>query len=585
MPALADSNGDTNIPPVFSWTAWQAVAVILLFCVALCISLFLPTLEDEIFFLMLNGRAGYDDWQSLSTFPQCNHILAVPVPFTLLPGRALSWAMHFIISDPYALRMSGITILLSWIAYMAWFLKQCIIPSEPWLIILAGILGFISLGTLPFAMALARPETGMALAVTLYVSVPFLVDKYPAPARWIIWLSSLLFILVTSWFLSAHPKAIFYAPLLLMSAIYACKWHKAVGGALTALTVFACYQTAGFILSRLSCPDSAEIKPYLESLAVSPFLLFTNSPLFWKNIALNLMHTVYYLLEIILPLQGGWLPGHRQDFFHTNITAMGPIYSVIWLTTLILIVVVILRSLTGVAASIIVAARTAVREHSCNASLFFILPCLLAAAFAQCALQTEMLFYNFSLIWITLLLGGVITLAYLSENYTRWDRIEDKLRRGYKILLLAAFVNLCYLLLTYIPATLTLLQEPAPNGLVMKGPLLDQQSGVGSQHYGETRRHILDAAQMCHIPLDRSGHHVALDQYSYLPLKDTYQPLRIGFRFFHEFNDPQKFFAFLRKWQSSGLITPCFELPEKIRPFAKETEGVCCLSREQITPP
>jgi hypothetical protein len=279
------------ICPGFSSTNWLACAVVALFGVALCVSLFLPAYVDDVLYLILDSRAGYDGWQFISSAPQCDNFIT-PIPPTLLPGRAWAWAIHTMISDWYTLRTVSLIILFSWIAFTAWALKRCIFPAQPWLYILAGIAGFTALGTLPFALVLGRPEIAMIFAITWYVFLPFLIVRYPSPPRWITFVASLLFLLVTSWFLGVHSKALFYVPLALVSGTYVCRWNKILGILAVAFTLIASYQAWNLEQVRMVCPGSEFMRQYGATLVLAPGMFFTNkSGVLWQAF-INVVNTL-----------------------------------------------------------------------------------------------------------------------------------------------------------------------------------------------------------------------------------------------------------------------------------------------------
>ena len=161
------------------WLSWLAVIIIALYGVTLLSEFFAPVLWDDIWFPVMNSRAGFDGWYAMNTYPQCGGTFLTAIPLTLLPGRAISWLAHVITGNFFTMRASSIVILLAWISYAVWFLRTLFLPNAPGLLVAAGVIAFAGLGTLPYAMLMSRPERGMIFVVTFYASLPFIIRKYP----------------------------------------------------------------------------------------------------------------------------------------------------------------------------------------------------------------------------------------------------------------------------------------------------------------------------------------------------------------------------------------------------------------------
>jgi len=573
-----------------SWIPLLAIIVISLFCCVLCVGVFIPAYIDDILYLMANARAGYDGWQSISVYPQCSADFAMAIPLTLLPGRAWLWVVHLLISDFYSLRLTTLFVFVFWVAYTAWFIKRCLFPAQAWPDIVAGVIGSVAIGTLPFALLLGRPETPMIFAVTFFTSIPFIVQAYPRLQWRVIAGVALVFFLIASWFLSLHAKALFYIPVLIVSALYLCRWHKAIGLLLTAITAITCWQAVSYWHFRLACPDSAATRYTMDPGVALPSLFFEHNALFWEQFLTNLSHSDLYLLEIILPYGKRWLPDFMQlaDFGALPswvFTAFIALHTCLWAIVTLFLVITVLGLFFYMATGLYTIVRDIIARHG-RIRFDLLLPlCLLGACVAQCGFQQAgKIFYNTSLVWVTLVLFCVALAGYLSKYTDYWNTRARGIGKSCTFLMIAAATSLFALLFTYVPATLLMLRGPGPDGLTQimeNGRIHNRGGAIAEQGFGETRKHVLSAARLCHIPTDSSGRHLVVNHFTYFPLKDTYQPL-LSLALFHEYKDPQKLFAFLRQRQSAGIVTLCSSLPEKIRPIAKESDGVCCISREQI---
>jgi len=261
------------------------------------------------------------------------------------------------------------------------------------------------------------------------------------------------------------------------------------------------------------------------------------------------------------------------------------LFSGLWATVTLFMVITALGLPFYIVTGLYTVVRgAATRHHRIRFDLLLPL-CLLAACVVQCGLQQAgKIFYNTSLVWVTLVLSGVALAGYLSKHTDYWSVRGSGLSKNYAFLLITAVTSLFALLFTYVPATIFMLREPAPNGLMHiteDGKSRNIAALIIEQDFDETRKHVLSAARLCHIATDGSSHHLVVNGFTYFPLKNTYQPL-LAIYLMREYKDPQKLFRFLRQRQSSGIVTLCALLPEKLMLFAKESDGVCCIPRERI---
>jgi hypothetical protein len=535
--------------------------VISLFGLAILLSLFMPAYIDDLFYPLTSARAGYDGWYSLNAFPQCGETFLVAIPVALLPGRAFSWAIHTTISDFYDLRISAIIILLAWIVYTAWFLKSCLLPAQPLRYVLAGVVSFAGLGRLPFLLLYSRPETAMILAITVYVSLPFLIDKFSPPSLKIVLLLALLFLFMTSWFVSAHPKALLYAPLVLLSSLWVCRWHRITGVVLTLATAFTLYQGwHDFWRLKIACPGSPAGEKHQEISGLSPAQFFSDRGKFLHQLKLNIMAGNEYIHGINFS-SGYGLPAAPHNIMESIASP--------------LITCVIIGFLLGITYGMVLMVFHVFRHRALGHPAFLLSLTLLGAFAAQWALQTMKLQYNFGLVWMTLMLCGITIAIYITRQTGYWEK--PCLTYGFFSLLIVAFFSESVLLATYIPATMMSAQDITPDDVGQ-----EMWGGVsGPFNYQALKERILEVAKSCRIAPDNSSKHVMIDFGTYLALKNTYQPYRVDF-LYHEFDQPEQLFPFLKKAHSSGIVTFCRTLPENIRPYAQQEDGVCCISQEQI---
>ena len=193
--------------------------------------------------------------------------------------------------------------------------------------------------------------------------------------------------------------------------------------------------------------------------------------------------------------------------------------------------------------------------------------CLMAAAYGQMALQGIKQFYNVSLIWGSMLLAGLVAFSLLKQQ--GWRTRTGAITFMFGNVWLIAGISQGVLLASYVPYARQLNEDGA-----------DQLMIVPAQ-YAEQKQVAEALASECGILLEAEGQHIVVDTYTYWFAKRSYQPLRLTFRF-HEFDTAEALEAFMRKWDSAGLLLSCDLMPENLRSITKREGMLCCLPRAPI---
>ncbi len=530
-----------------------SVTVITLFGLVLAMSLFLPAFVDDIYYLLLTSRGGYDHWQTISIFPECGGTFAVNVPLTLLPGRALSWLVQLLINDYYSMRLIAIAMLLAWIAYLTWFIKRCLYPDIDMRAIAASAIGFLCLGTMPIWLLLSRPDTAMAFAVTFYFSIPFIVRRYDKPSTLKLLLAAAVFFLVTSWFVSVHLKALLYVPLIFVAVFSTARWNKIFAGLLAVIAAFTSVPAwVSYWRVKLDCPAAIAMHDW-EGQALLPSQLLNNPPAFFQQLFVNISHIGDYAKGIMFPVRSALPPLANTilEFFAAQCIAL-------FLLAVALLVI---------AGTVLMIARVAESGKWRQPSVLLV-ACLMAAFGAQLCLQTTKLFYNSIMVWVSLALSGLALADYFECKVApvKTSRLSHVCLASWPVVIISQFA----LLATYMPFVIYYAKHPLPNGVIGS-----QSDLLSPMYYSQTRDTILEAAKQCNIAPDASSEHLAIDMHTYLPMKQTFEPYRLTFRY-GEFQDAQTFLDYLQDHQSTGVITLCRSLPPSLLPYFHKYNGVCC---------
>lgn len=528
------------------WLSVFALVLLAAFAAVIVLGQFLPLYVDDILYGIVARRAGYDGWQLNTIYPQCGKLAIAPIPLTQMPGRALSWLLYRLVDNPFMLRGISTVVMLACLG-MLYGLTRRLLPALPRLFCAAGIVGFSGLGTLPLVMLLGRPEVPMLLALAWYAMLPLLNVRTPAQA----WILAAATWLVSSWFISSHPKAMLYAPLMLLAAFGLRRGYA--GAALAAGLLPLLHEALVLWPMRINCPDSDAAQLVWQSHGLRPDLMLQDMAGFVQSALNNLAASVYYVVSLLFTAQE---LGYRK---WPPVTEYGDIHAL--LNIIVGAVFGLTAALAGMLGVWCGLRRGAWRDVRVRMAL-----CLLAAAGAQAALQTSKQFYNTSLIWGSLLMAGCMAASFLQERHgLRLARLRPLLGHVW----LVALLSQCVLLAAYVPYAYALHQHDAEELMIVPG------------QYAQKKKAAESIAAECGIPLGEEGSHIAVDTYTYLYAKESYQPLRMAYRF-HEFDTPEAMLDFLRNWDSSGMLVSCDLLPEALLPLMKREGSLCCLPRTRI---
>jgi len=540
--------------------SWYAAGCLMaaLYAIALGFSLIHPAYIDDVFYLMSKARLGYDNWQNIRFKAECGNEM-VSVPVTLFPSLFLSWTAHALADSYYGMRVVSICIWTATIAYLVTFVKLCIAPKLPIFPILIISLSFLGLGNLPFATLIYRQEPLIFLLVLFYASIPFWTVRYPNISTTNLFYFSIVFLLASSCLASSHQKAIFFLPLVALSVLYIARWNKTASIILAITTIIITYNGITFWLMKMDCPASKAMAIKGSYKYVSLMVLMEQPMRFLKAIWLNISLFDSYVSGLLFPKLGILA---KADSYTAQETISWFIRPLMYATAIFALI----------------GSKVMLWHAWCHRSwkhpAVMTSLCLVAALLLQLGIQSKQSFYNAVLIWLNIVLIALFVAHYLyaTARYIRSSWLVAACGIAFCISLVSQII----LIIIYIPATLKVLEEAEPSGRMQNHYAL-----ISPLDYDEKKERILKVAAMCNIEPDASSKYLSLDIYTYLPLKHTYHPSMVTFKF-QEDQSPKGFLAFLRSKQSDGLIRRCGSLPRKIRAIAQKEGDICCISKQQI---
>ncbi len=233
----------------------MSLAIAALAMATFIVAMLIPIYSDEIAIQMARARFFIEGGALLNLFPQCRPLLA-PIPASWYPGAVFN-AIVYSGATGIGLRIRGIALCAAWLLLLwIWAGRhpQTLVPRRRFQ---ALILSFNMLGVLPFVLVLARSEQLLVLGLVAYCMLALF---WPAKASDGLPMKSLkgaALFLMGSVFLLTHPKALFFAPLMVASTwlVFRNAGRQWVAGAML-VTGFAIFQSFQYAQLTASCPGA-----------------------------------------------------------------------------------------------------------------------------------------------------------------------------------------------------------------------------------------------------------------------------------------------------------------------------------------
>jgi len=524
----------------------------LLSVITLILSCFIPIHIDDIMADIAFSRAGYDGWKGIGVLVICKSSFATPIPVTLLPGRAFAWLLYYPLSTPVAIRVFGVSLFAGWIGSLAWGIRKSLSIAPSWGKILSLIISLVFLGVMPFLPVFIRPETLMAIVIAFYALLPFYHQKNQ-PSSYECMIITVIFLFASSWFFSIHPKALLFTPLVLYS--FLTLRNRAFFKA-ASLSVLLCtiIQSYNYWASRMQCPESIKTSQYINGKGLQLRFLIENPRHFFDAFFFLLGKSTHYLDNVIFASDYHllWLPDAHINSLHiiANFLIKSVVVAVLgfWLFSLIKM------------------ARKACEKKTFLAPGVSVPFLIVISLILMAGVQGTKNFYDMTLFW---LIGSCLTIILL---YGADSIFSQRMRRN----ILAGLVCLSLLSQSLLISIYWILPAISAHAGINGEFNNDQEMSI--LHYSERHEHIVHAASQCGISPDQENQHLAVDMYTYLEFRDSYQPIFIKF-----IDNPENILLpFLKSVDSAGLITLCRSLPKNIQDTSIQDNGLCCIKKDVI---
>lgn len=526
-------------------------------------ALLVPLYSDEVAMQMARSRFFVEDGHLLNLLPQCRE-LAASIPLSWYPGAAVN-ALLYAGADEFGLRLRGVGLCLVWFSILwVWAGRhpQGLLPRRGFQ---ALVLSLNLLGVVPLVLNLARSEQLMVIALAAYcwMSLHATVTRHdPATVRW---LKAVSFLILNSVFLLAHPKALFFFPLILVSCVLVFRQGGWSWMAMVPITGFMILQTFQHAQTIGQCTSAPLISQVLAQQTLDFRLLFSRPMSFVETALRNLIVAPGALVDrvpVTATFQSNWLPAIDAAGFEPAIQGFGTI-----LKTSVLAGVVVL------AASVPVRAAIQSTRRPLAAEMLLALA-LLASLLIHASIYSSSIwhFYTPGLIVPALTLLLMLTVGGTAVAAS-WIRTSATAVTWYMGSL--AFLSMVMLAAFVAPP---LVRAAKADDYVITGQLLSTPVLVG----GDARTRLQALARQCGI---RDGDpRLVVDGAGYFAFQHGRQPINVLYVSSVAFGADigSQLPAFLKRIDSSGIISRCDYLPPGLVDKATVDGSTCCLSKSQL---
>lgn len=550
------------------WLDILSWIVIISFLIVFALGIFIPIYADEVSTKMTQATVSAGVWQMHTLIPQCRPDFALKIPISWYPAATIYHLLYSGVS-PLGIRIISLATTFSWLALIVFWTK-CTFPIPQYrLRLLAAMAAVVGLGVLPFTMILSRSEQWLLLLLTAFLVFPIAANRASRlDSRWISVAWFILFCIGISLFFYAHPKAVFFLPVVLFSAFYGLKSRsKTLFGLSVLFTAICAFQSVQFARELYRCEYAPNLSAFFASQTVNIGML-AESPL-------------VVLRELISHLiSAPWKIG-RHLIFQKE-------YQSTWLPSLVggkLSPLIVLVNI-GVGAALIVTYFTALivppivfffaRARILGSYRNFFIATLWIALFGHIAIYNSWNFYGGALVIPLAVL--LLALSYVEFN------LSSKRLLGSNKLLVALFVifltSSMVLVLTVVPR---LVEAIHTNGDGLRG----QSLSVPTFDFQVNRDRVRSLAKACNLQGD-GARRLVVDDMTYFAFDNMTEPLHLVYLSELGMGSDIKnseIKEFLSRMGSDGVIAQCTFLPPALKDISLHDGNICCVRLEDSTKP
>lgn len=534
-----------------------AVTVVMVFVAIIVSGTLVPIYADEVSTKMTQATVFHHEGRMLTAIPQCLPEMTMQIPASWYPGAAVYQLLYSDLS-PLMIRVSGVIIALVFVMAMALGFRHVRPASIPYWPMLAGYLAVLGLGVLPLTLLLSRSEQWFLLLLTYFVFFPLLKDQW---SRNGVGVHAVVFLLFTSLLFYTHPKAAFFAPVVIVSGWMAFRerrWLQALTLLFTLVCLIQSVQAAKELFNCTNAPLLASAfsqqTSSLSELAARPdgmlLELGANIATFPEKI---INHAVFQG-----DYQSWWLPSVPDGQELGSLARMVNLLVAGALSVVVCVGVL----LPPVAFAIALKRKALGNQNVLSAVLWFSLV-------GHVAIYRTWNFYGGILV-----IGILLLLIALNVGGLSWSKLWRRAGSG-------LFASLCIVFLlsaTVLASSILprLVNDDATQQFGVPGQLLS----VPTFSYAEQRERIRSFARSCHLDGD-SSRRLVVDDLTYFAFEKLVEPIHLVYVSpFGMGGDVERedWIGFLERLNSPGIVGQCVFFPETaMNKRVKRSDNLCCL--------
>lgn len=558
----------------------RIVLALTAFGALLLLSLWVPLYTDEIATKLQLARALDEGGMLVSMLPQCATSHLRPLPLVWWPAAAI-YKVAFGGLGLLGLRLSGIVVAA--LTCAAGWLALRRVGGGPRARVhrYALFVAMQAVGLAPLAFASARSEGVLVLCLVLFTG--FALGGWAARATSPLVRAGLVvgFLVLTSVFTYTHSKAIFFAPLVVVTAVLA--FPKARPAYLATALVGALLVIGGsyrHVRSTSGCQESPSVQTFFDALVASPALAASDPKSFLaladKDVVEAASRTVE-TMSLAWTYEAGWLaPDPEKKPADEPLPPVARIgNAATWLVlrgAQVLLVFAVLGALVGLPLS---------RSRRTRRPLAFSLT-LLVGLVAHLAFAKHWPFYHSPfLVAVTSLLVAVLGSVLLGPI-----RVETRDSPGFRRVLRHVVTAVVVLAAVSAAGTLLHLGPRLVHAAAHVGTALpDQPTSTPAFAYGGERAKIRAHAETCGIRGDGATHLVVDDAtlFAFEDLRRPYHLFYVSDRgVWAGDRKGEANVAFLRDIGATGIIARCGFFPTALAAKAKTAGDYCCVGPEDL---
>lgn len=536
------------------------VFVIAIFLVVISVGVLVPIYADEVAVRIMRSTFFSEQGHILTLMPQCGSDLGLAIPWSWIPA-AIGASLLVSNLPPFGIRVTGLATAVLWIASLAMVVRILIqnrMHQRRWLSAMLAILG---VGVLPLTLVLARSEQWLLLFLTVFTLFPFVAQRITR-IQLRVGLAGLLilFCIIVSFTFYAHPKALFFLPLLGVSA-YCCFYLRSRLTFLVAVAflLWTAFQTVETTRLLVACPDAPVFAAYMASQTTKLSMLLQTPVVTLRELLANLATAPDLISKHLLfqpAYQSAWLlPAPTADIGQlarvVNSAISSELQLVIWGGVL----------LPPVAFGISIKRRD-------FGQLFLVLAALWVGVAAHLAIYKVWNFYGGALV-----LGLSVLLLVLSAVQAQWtDRPCLPCRWIY--------VGVC---LIFLASAFVLSVQVIPGLFRAIGSeqigLENQPLSVKAFGFFEQRERIRKFADECSLNGD-GARRLVVDDLTYFAFDNLREPLHLVYFYEGAFGADVKgepTIRMLERLGVEGIVAQCTFMPAMLMKHALKEGNLCCV--------